>query len=78
VTQRWLEHSRRSLEQFFDPATALIVDALIEGLTLHQALDDRPYDPHLAAAAVQRVTSDIPAAASVRPSKCGGPGGRDG
>jgi DNA-binding transcriptional regulator YbjK len=58
VTHRWLEHNRRTLERFFDPATARIVDALIEGLTLHQALDTRRRDQRLASAAIHRVTSE--------------------
>ncbi|QNE35806.1 TetR/AcrR family transcriptional regulator [Leifsonia shinshuensis] len=39
ITQHWMERSRASLGLHFDPATARILDALIEGLTIHRALD---------------------------------------
>ncbi|MEV7628033.1 TetR family transcriptional regulator [Actinoplanes sp. NPDC089786] len=42
VTQAWMERSRRALERHFDPVTAREVDALIEGLTLHNSLSTRP------------------------------------
>ena len=42
VTQAWMERSRRALERHFDPATAREIDALIEGLTLHNSLSTQP------------------------------------
>lgn len=40
VTHAWMARSRAALERHFDPATARILDALIEGLALHRSLDD--------------------------------------
>lgn len=40
ITGAWMARSRAALERHFDPQTALILDALIEGLTLHRVLDD--------------------------------------
>ncbi|MGW7071049.1 TetR/AcrR family transcriptional regulator [Streptomyces sp. NPDC054855] len=39
LTRAWMRDSRRLLERHFDPGTARQLDALIEGLTLHRALD---------------------------------------
>jgi DNA-binding transcriptional regulator YbjK len=55
ITQTWMAQSRAALEQHFDPVTARLLDALIEGLTIHRALDPEPADEHVVAAAVARV-----------------------
>ncbi|MBB1513864.1 TetR family transcriptional regulator [Tessaracoccus sp. MC1627] len=56
LTNAWMRSSRAALEQHFDPATARLLDALIEGLTIHRALDTEPQDPALARTAIARVT----------------------
>ena len=38
VTERWMRESRSLLERHVDASTARAVDALIEGLVLHNAL----------------------------------------
>ena len=66
ITNSWMARSRHALERHFDPTTARLVDALIEGLTIHRALDtpqDPPgggagYDTALVVDAVERVTAD--------------------
>ncbi|GAA2264792.1 TetR family transcriptional regulator [Glycomyces scopariae] len=55
LTNAWMARSRAALERHFDPATARMVDALIEGLTIHRALDTEPQDPRTVAAAVDRI-----------------------
>ncbi|MEN2741681.1 TetR family transcriptional regulator [Microbacterium sp. X-17] len=55
ITQHWMGRSREALGLHFDPATARILDALIEGLTLHRAFDAEA-DLSLAMDAVRRVT----------------------
>jgi TetR/AcrR family transcriptional regulator, regulator of biofilm formation and stress response len=55
ITNAWMARSRRTLERFFDPTTARILDALIEGLTIHRALDNEPHDSATVASAVDRV-----------------------
>ncbi|TGO04889.1 TetR/AcrR family transcriptional regulator [Serinibacter arcticus] len=42
LTRNWMAASRRALERHFDPATARLIDAAIEGLTIHQAFDPAP------------------------------------
>ncbi|MGW8375041.1 TetR family transcriptional regulator [Streptomyces sp. ODS28] len=58
LTSAWMRRSRVLLEQHFDPATARQLDALIEGLTLHHALDHDPHDRALTEAAVARLTGE--------------------
>jgi len=57
LTNAWMARSRAALERHFDPATARMVDALIEGLTIHRALDTEPQDPAIVADAVRRITA---------------------
>lgn len=42
VTESWMQASRVVLERFVDPVTARGVDALIEGLVMHNALSTSP------------------------------------
>lgn len=57
LTREWMRRSRRALERHFAPDTARQVDALIEGLTLHRALDTEPHDRALTEDAVRRITA---------------------
>jgi TetR/AcrR family transcriptional regulator, regulator of biofilm formation and stress response len=57
ITNAWMSRSRSALEQHFDPLTAVLLDALIEGLTIHRALDIEPQDPEVVIEAVRRVTA---------------------
>jgi DNA-binding transcriptional regulator YbjK len=54
VTQAWMQRSRRALERHFDATTARELDALIEGLTLHNALSTDPMDTTQIRHAVER------------------------
>lgn len=56
LTTAWMARSRTALERHFDPQTARLLDALIEGLTIHYALDDLPRDSGEVAVAVARIT----------------------
>lgn len=56
VTASWMGRSRAALERHFSPETARTLDALIEGLTIHRALDDNPTDADEIARAVERVS----------------------
>lgn len=57
ITTAWMERSRAVLEQHFDPVTARVLDALIEGLTIHRALDSQARDPGEVETAVLRITA---------------------
>ncbi|MFI6088303.1 TetR/AcrR family transcriptional regulator [Streptomyces sp. NPDC051218] len=57
LTHAWMGRSRRLLERHFDPDTARQLDALIEGLTLHRALDGAPQGRELTRQAVGRITA---------------------
>jgi DNA-binding transcriptional regulator YbjK len=62
ITNAWMARSRRTLEQYFEPVTARILDALIEGLTIHRALDNEPQETAIVTAAIERITAGSPAA----------------
>jgi DNA-binding transcriptional regulator YbjK len=59
LTNEWMGRSRAALERHFDPATARLLDALIEGMTLHRALATEPHDDVDVdvAEAVRRITT---------------------
>ncbi|MFS0704581.1 TetR/AcrR family transcriptional regulator [Cellulomonas sp. 179-A 9B4 NHS] len=56
LTHAWMARSRHALERHFDPTTARLLDALIEGLTIHRALDTEPHDAGQVRRAVDIVT----------------------
>lgn len=55
MTAGWMARSRAALERHFDPTTARMVDALIEGLTIHRALDIEERDRQEVVRAVDRI-----------------------
>lgn len=55
VTEGWMARSRASLERHFDPRTARLLDALIEGLNIHRALDREPADEDDIIEAIARI-----------------------
>ena len=55
LTSEWMRRSRAALELHFDPTTARMLDALIEGLILHRALDTDEGDPAVVVQAVGRI-----------------------
>jgi DNA-binding transcriptional regulator YbjK len=60
ITHAWMARSRRTLERYFDPTTARILDALVEGLSIHRALDIEPHGQATVTAAIEMVTAKIP------------------
>jgi DNA-binding transcriptional regulator YbjK len=58
ITRSWMAASRRELERHFAPDEARRVDALIEGLSIHRALDTNPPDRQFSEDAVARITHD--------------------
>lgn len=60
LTHAWMSASRVVLETHLDPTTARMIDALVEGLTIHRALDTVPGDPGLTREAVRRVLREAP------------------
>lgn len=55
LTRDWMRRSRAALEVHVDPVTARQLDALVEGLTIHRALDTEPHDPAVTVAAIERI-----------------------
>lgn len=60
VTTAWMARSRRALERHFDPLTARLLDALIEGLTIHRALGTERHEATMVASAVRRIVDAHP------------------
>jgi DNA-binding transcriptional regulator YbjK len=58
LTTGWMRRSRDALERHFDPLTARLLDAMIEGLTLHRALSATPVDPRDTIEAIERLTRE--------------------
>ena len=56
LTNRWMARSRAALERHFDPLTARLIDALIEGLSLHSGLDTEAHPVSTAVEAIERIT----------------------
>jgi hypothetical protein len=52
-----MARSRRALGLHFDPDTCGMLDALIEGLSIHAALDTEPHSRARTAEAVARITT---------------------
>ncbi|MEC5200324.1 DNA-binding transcriptional regulator YbjK [Arthrobacter sp. PL16] len=55
ITDAWMARSRDALHNHFDPETALMLDALIEGTTLHRALSLNPMKIGTIRTAVERI-----------------------
>lgn len=55
VMQTWMNNSRAALERFFDPLTARALDALVEGIGIHNSIDAQPLDRNAIQAIVERV-----------------------
>lgn len=57
VTDAWMSRSRAAIGRFFDPETTLMLDALIEGLSMHRALSLAPMPRSTVEAAVDRMVT---------------------
>jgi DNA-binding transcriptional regulator YbjK len=55
VMQQWMDSSRAALGRFFDPLTARALDALVEGIGIHNSIDQAPLDRAAIRAIVERV-----------------------
>jgi len=58
VTRDWMARDRALFEEHFDPRTARVLNALIEGLVLHRVLDTQHHDPEVARTAVDGALRD--------------------
>ncbi len=56
LTNDWMRRSRAALGHHFEPATCRVLDAFIEGMTIHRALDAEPHDDVDVLGAVRRLT----------------------
>lgn len=55
VMQDWMDSSRGALGRFFDPLTARALDALIEGIGIHNSIDHAPLERDAIQTIVERI-----------------------
>ncbi len=55
VMQNWMDSSRAALGRFFDPLTARALDALIEGIGIHNSIDRAPLERDAIKTIVERI-----------------------
>lgn len=55
ISERWMAASRAQIERHFDAATAMLLDAMIEGITLHRALGGVPSDRAVVRDGIRRI-----------------------
>jgi TetR/AcrR family transcriptional regulator, regulator of biofilm formation and stress response len=56
VMRSWMAQSRQALERHFDPLTSRALDALIEGMTIHNSVDPLPGGREHIAEIIDRLT----------------------
>lgn len=57
IGERWMAASRAQYERFFDHETAVLLDAMVEGLTLHRALGNVARDPAIIREGIRRIVA---------------------
>ena len=55
ISERWMAASRAQIERHFDASTAMLLDAMIEGITLHRALGGVPGDLTVVRDGIRRI-----------------------
>jgi DNA-binding transcriptional regulator YbjK len=55
VMQGWMDSSREALGRHFDPLTARALDAMVEGIGIHNSIDRAPLDRAQVEAIVARL-----------------------
>jgi DNA-binding transcriptional regulator YbjK len=55
LTNAWMGRSRAQLARHFDPLTCRLLDAFVEGITIHRALDTERPDDAVVRAGVRRL-----------------------
>jgi DNA-binding transcriptional regulator YbjK len=60
ITEEWMASSRAVLRRYLDASTAIGLDALVEGLTIHMLLSTRPIDRARIASYVERALGKSP------------------
>jgi len=58
ITHHWMARDRATFARHFDDTTSRLLNALIEGIVLHRALDTEPHDPSVDIAGVDRILAD--------------------
>lgn len=55
ISDRWMSAVQKTMNRFFDAQTSVLLDAMIEGLTLHRALGGEPKSPKAIRDGIHRI-----------------------
>lgn len=55
ISDRWMSATQKVMGRFFDSETTVLLDAMIEGLTLHRALGGEPRNPQSIRDGIRRI-----------------------
>ena len=55
ISDRWMSATQKVMGRFFDSETTVLLDAMIEGLTLHRALAGNPRNPQSIRDGIRRI-----------------------
>lgn len=56
VQREWMHRSRDAIRRFFDEETTLMLDAMVEGMSLHRSFEETIHPKELVAAVIARMT----------------------
>ncbi|WP_418275381.1 TetR/AcrR family transcriptional regulator [Isoptericola jiangsuensis] len=59
LTNAWMSRSRAALARHFDPLTCRLLDAFVEGVTIHRALDTERPDDAVVRSGVARILAPV-------------------
>lgn len=79
ILRDWMAASRSAFSLYFDPLTARALDALVEGIGIHNSIDSTPLNRREIAEIVRRVTAlgHMPAQDTARHASTGKSGERE-
>ena len=55
ISDRWMSATQKVMGRLFDSETTVLLDAMIEGLTLHRALGGEPRNPQSIRDGIRRI-----------------------
>ncbi|MFY9263267.1 MAG: TetR family transcriptional regulator [Actinomycetaceae bacterium] len=56
VQRSWMHRSRDAIRQYFDEATTLMLDAMVEGMSMHRSFERDFHPAELVAVVIERMT----------------------
>lgn len=56
VQRSWMHRSRDAIRRFFDETTTLMLDAMVEGMSMHRSFEEEDHPEDLIAVVIERMT----------------------